>query len=85
MAFSLNYVTSAGLTCDNCYARIEQLNISKTGATAIMRYYVDAGNPTPFESKTYEFNYNLSGNDNAFKQAYEHIKTLPEFSDATDC
>jgi hypothetical protein len=34
--------------------------------------------------KTYEFTPHMNG-DNFIKQAYEHLKTLPEFFGAEDC
>jgi hypothetical protein len=34
--------------------------------------------------KQYEFPLDLNG-PNPIKQAYEYLKTLPEFTDATDC
>lgn len=34
--------------------------------------------------KKYEFTPDLDG-ENFIKQAYEHLKTLPEFAGATDC
>jgi hypothetical protein len=36
------------------------------------------------DSKIYQFTPDLSG-PNFIIQAYEHLKTLPEFADATDC
>jgi|SaaInlV_110m_DNA_1040235.scaffolds.fasta_scaffold05166_2 hypothetical protein len=36
-----------------------------------------------FEIKNYDCAYNIGG-DNPIKQAYLHLKTLPEFADATD-
>lgn len=37
-----------------------------------------------FETKLYGFFHDLNGK-NFIAQAYEHLKTLPEFSGATDC
>lgn len=37
-----------------------------------------------FHAVTYNAPYSLSGGD-PFEQAYCHLKTLPEFADATDC
>jgi hypothetical protein len=35
--------------------------------------------------RSYAFPYDLAGADNAFRQAYLHLKTLPEFANAVDC
>lgn len=37
-----------------------------------------------FRTETLSCPYDIAGAD-PFKQAYEHLKTLPEFADATDC
>ena len=46
--------------------------------------FLDKEKNALFGSKEYEFPVNLDG-PNPIKQAYLHLKTLPEFSDATDC
>lgn len=33
----------------------------------------------------YEFTYNLESTDNIYVQAYNYLKTQPEFADAVDC
>jgi len=35
--------------------------------------------------RSYAFPYDLAGTNNAFRQAYLHLKTLPEFANAVDC
>jgi hypothetical protein len=35
--------------------------------------------------RSYAFPYDLSVSDNAFRQAYTHLKTLPDFAGATEC
>ncbi len=37
-----------------------------------------------FDKIVYVTSYNIDG-ENPFKQAYEYIKTLPEYADAIDC
>lgn len=38
----------------------------------------------PFASSSYQCYYSLEG-ENPITQAYEYLKTLPEFEDCTDC
>ncbi len=35
--------------------------------------------------RSYAFPYDLAVSDNAFRQAYIYLKTLPDFAGATDC
>lgn len=37
-----------------------------------------------FDQRTFEGPYDLDGS-NPFEQAYDYLKNLPEFADATDC
>lgn len=62
------------------YIKVERVDSSKSAAIAYATYSGDAikGN------KTFDFVPNMNGG-NFIKQAYEHLKTLPEFAGATDC
>lgn len=84
MALQLNFTISSGLTCSNAYARAEQIHLNKTGATVAVRIYKEPTGLPSFHSQTFEFPYEIEGN-NPIKQAYLHLKTLPEFADAIDC
>jgi hypothetical protein len=44
----------------------------------------EAEDAEPLERRGYYFNLDMNG-ENPIKQAYEHLKTLPEFADAVDC
>lgn len=39
----------------------------------------------PFLGETKTCEYDLDGGINIFEQAYDHLKSLPEFEGATDC
>jgi hypothetical protein len=62
------------------YVKVATVASSKDGATAQVTFASDAVNGL----KTYIFTPNMDGG-NIIKQAYEHLKTLPEFAGAVDC
>lgn len=64
-----------------CYIRVELVNATKTLASAVVSTKLSEKLTV---QSTYQFEVNLDG-PNFIAQAYEHLKTLPEFSDATDC
>ena len=65
------------------YIRVEQVDASKVKATAVVSFNSDNVDKT-FATKLYEFQPDLAGR-NFIAQAYEHLKTLPEFAGAVDC
>jgi|APSaa5957512535_1039671.scaffolds.fasta_scaffold43335_2 hypothetical protein len=82
MAIKINTVLDSGIKSDNSYSRIESLQVSKDTISFSLRRYTEIGKPFFFES-SYTAPYSLD-KENPFKQAYEHLKTLPEFADAVD-
>jgi len=66
------------------YGQVTSASVTKAGSTAHLIVYSDAGKATAVEARFFEFGYDLDGT-NPIKQAYEHLKTLPEFADAVDC
>lgn len=67
----------------NCYIRIYRVDCSKTE----LNYYIESKKDIqsdPFKLQYQNANYEING-ENPFKQAYLHLKTLSEFSDAIDC
>jgi methionyl-tRNA formyltransferase len=67
----------------NSYIKIPKVECTKNQ----MNYFVEIkkeSNEIPFVSQTKTFDYDLNG-ENPIKQAYLHLKTLPEFADAVDC
>lgn len=83
MALQKTITTETGLTAIDAYHRVEALQfISKAQVKFYVRSYVVAD--MPFFSETiYACAYDIAG-DNPIKQAYEHLKTLPEFAGAAD-
>lgn len=84
MALKNTTITQYGFEIQNSYNRVGNvLIIKKTELEFELNTSKDS--ESDFFKKT-KFNtiYNING-ENPIKQAYLHLKTLPEFSDATDC
>ena len=84
MALKKTFTLENGLVANNAYIRVTNISITnKQHAVANLSFGVDETS-MPFQHKTIPFAYDLQG-DNAWVQAYTHIKTLPEYEDALDC
>jgi hypothetical protein len=83
MAMKKNIETNFGFEIQNAYIRVESVRIEKNKIQFQVRKSVDGIKPH-FSDTSYECAYALDG-DNPIKQAYTHLKTLPEFSGAIDC
>jgi len=82
MALSKTLETQFGITIEDCYLRVEGVSVTTSTLTFILRKYVSADKPF-FDNESFTCAYDMSG-DNPIKQAYEHLKTLPEFEGTTD-
>lgn len=72
-----NHVVDFG----ECYVTVKSVSGGKNiKSTAVVRF---DNTVAPFE-KVYRFDQEMT-NENAIAQAYDHLKTLPEFADAIDC
>jgi hypothetical protein len=71
-------------TIEDCYIRVDSLNGSKNYIGAIIGLYKSQNNKAPIKITGYWFEPKLEGK-NFIAQAYDHLKTLPEFSGAIDC
>ena len=73
-----NYTKDFG----DVYIKVESVSASKNKGAAIVSFTSDANK---FD-KSYEINVSVQdGAENFIKQAYNYLKTLPEFSSAVDC
>lgn len=70
------------VTLNNTYCKVSSVIADKETATAIVSF-LSGQNGSTYKKKEYNFTPDLDGS-NFIKQAYNHLKTLPEFSDATD-
>ena len=77
------YDSQASLT--NAYVKVETVSGGKQNLLVSVGFYNDKSLPIiKAKTKTYEFAPSMDGG-NFVKQAYDHLKTLPEFAGATDC
>ena len=72
------------ITFADAYIRVEQVSASRVGSSAdVIIYRKKDGQQLVRQS--YQFSAELEPGENHLKQAYEFLKTLPEFADAVDC
>lgn len=84
MAIKKTKASIHGFNGVDAYHRVENVVLkSKTEMRFHLRAYVSTGYPF-FDEAVYTAPYNMEGK-NPIKQAYEFIKSLPEFEDAEDC
>ena len=85
MALKKTVQTPFGIEIVDAYHRVEGVRIIDKDQIAFqVRSYKDNSNLPHFADAANGCNYILNG-VNPIKQAYVHLKTLPEFADATDC
>lgn len=76
---------SGQLYVNDAYWKVEQVIVSKTHGIAVVSVSKNVdGVKNQLTSQQFTFTPNLNG-QNFIAQAYAHLKTLPEFADATDC
>jgi hypothetical protein len=68
------------VTLTDCYIKVDTVKGTKESADALVLFTT----PEVEGSRLYSFTPDMDG-DNFIKQAYLHLKTLPEFASATDC
>jgi hypothetical protein len=84
MALEKTVTTPHGFTASNAYHRVEGTQVSKDRMTFQVRSYKDNSGLPHFSDAYFDCDYDIEG-ANPIKQAYKHLKTLPEFEGATDC
>ena len=87
MALSKNYSFktkySIDAIVDSCYIKVNSTHTTKSFGTALVQFFPN-DKSSVLEELPYQFVYDING-ENPIKQAYLHLKTLPEFATATDC
>jgi hypothetical protein len=84
MALAKTFDTVHGFQAVNAYHRVESVSlISKEQISFHVRSYTATDKPF-FVEKIVTAPYELNG-ANPIKQAYGHLKTLPDFAGAADC
>jgi len=84
MALKKSVKSIYGIAVDGAYHRVESVAIQgKSKIYFSLKSYASVENQA-FAEKSYSCDYALDG-ANPIAQAYEYLKTLPEFAGATDC
>jgi hypothetical protein len=86
MALTLN-VNWHGLNVNNVYVKVLSVNGDKKTMTATVGYFGPENEDSirgMLYSNTFGFKYTIDGSS-PINQAYEHLKTLPEFEGAVGC
>lgn len=84
MALQNNTATIHGLNIESAYHRVDNVSIvNKSNMTFHVYVYVHVDKPF-FSERTFQMTYDIDG-ENPVRQAYLHLKTLPEFANAVDC
>lgn len=68
---------------NNSYIKVKRILGGKESMTAEVGFF-KAADGQELKSENYAFSPNLSGK-NFIAQAYDHLKTLEEFADASNC
>ena len=76
-------IGSKAVLFTSAYAKITEYHGDKARMTFVVSWSESAGSPAIRQS-TYGCAVDLDG-ENQIRQAYLHLKTLPEFAGATDC
>ena len=76
-------VGSKQVPFQGAYAKVTEYHGDKSRMTFVVSWSESAGGPAIRQS-TYGCAVDLDG-ENPIRQAYIHLKTLPEFSGASDC
>ena len=78
-------VPLAGNITVTAYVRVESVLISKTSASAVAVWHHNDASGISFNRTDFDFSLDLESPNNTIRQAYLHLKTLPEFANAVDC
>jgi hypothetical protein len=85
MALKLDAVSPQGFNAVDAYHRVNGVSlIAKNRINFLIESFKDNNASIAFASEQYSCLYDLNGS-NPIAQAYNHLKTLPEFSGAKDC
>jgi hypothetical protein len=84
MALKQSVKLNNGIEVLNSYVKVNTISVVKKNILSFcVVYSVDKETPQ-FNENSFECLYNIAG-ENPIKQAYTHLKTLPEFAGAIDC
>ena len=73
----------AGLTINDGYLRVTEVAGNKNRVAFSLSYQIAQGEDS-VKTQDFDFVPEMSG-DNFIRQAYQYLKTLPDFKNAQDC
>ncbi len=82
MALTKNIELVTGINVADAYLRVEEISLTKASLIFHLREYTEQSKPF-FNEAVFNCSYDIAG-ENPIKQAYDHLKLLPEFADAVD-
>jgi hypothetical protein len=83
MAIKCNIITQSGVTINEAYCRAVDFSVAKNQMSFGIQVFANK-EKSPVEVDRVTALYDLNGK-NPYAQAYDHLKTLPKFTGATDC
>lgn len=83
MAIQVDVTTPSGIEVKGAYCRVCEVSITKSYVVFTLQQFADA-KKAPFAERRMSAAYELNG-PNPYVQAYDHIKSMPEFVGAMDC
>jgi hypothetical protein len=84
MALQKTITSKFGIDAVDAYHRVERVMlVAKNRLTFRVRVYANTNCP-PVMDHGFQCEYDMAG-DNPIRQAYLHLKTLPDLADAVDC
>jgi hypothetical protein len=84
MAIQSSIKTEFGIDLQDAYVRVENAALPSKDLIVFTAVTYAKANFPPIFKRQYTCQHNLEG-ENAIKQAYKYLKTLPEFEGAQDC
>jgi hypothetical protein len=84
MALKKTIATPQKIEVSDAYHRVGDVTISGKNRIIFKVFSLKDDSTPPFMAADYSHEYDIQG-DNPIRQAYKHLKTLPEFAGAVDC
>lgn len=84
MALKKDIILESGVSVSAATVKVGTVSVAGKTKISFSVFYSVEEHQTAFHETSHECAYEMSG-ENPIKQAYEYLKTLPEFADAVDC
>lgn len=82
MAIQIN-TELKGIQVQGAYCKVKNVKLTKNSISFTLSKYANSNEVLSFDDIQYTCSYDLEG-ENPYKQAYEYLKTLTEYSEAID-